>query len=336
MRQQLPATLTRDDSQALKGLAVILMIVHHLLINGFYDDLESHVLIDEYALTFKVRLRVLGKICIGIFMFVTAYGYSLSKHRDWGYSFSHIRDLLARYWVLLLAFIGIGVLVGNLPQLRMVLLNMFGLASTYSCANWYVYFYIYAMLILPAIVRLIDLYRVKTLVLSVIICGIASLLLRSDNLWIGAVRQCLFYTPVLVVGCYVARCGLPFIKHQFSKLELLLMLAVLLIAGCYSRDIYGFCTYTVLVPALAFTLTMLFRYQGSQTIKTALAHLGELSLYMWFIHTVFFSFMTRSLFQQSRLWPDSILLIFLLVFFSSLALSFLLSRVERAIVKKKG
>lgn len=332
MRQQLPATLTRDDSQAFKGLAVILMIVHHLLISDFYIN-PSSLLLSNMAL---IRIMVLGKICIGIFMFVTAYGYSLRKRRDWGYSFSHIRGLLVRYWFLLLVFIGIGALVGNLPQLKMVVLNMFGLASTYSCANWYVYFYIYAMLILPAIVRLIDLYRVKTLVLSVIICGIISLILRSDSQWIDIVRQCLFYTPVLVVGCYVARCGLPFIKHHFSKLELLLMLAALLVAGCFSRDIYGFCTYTVLVPALAFTLTMLFRYQGSETIKTALAHLGELSLYMWFIHTVFFSFMTRSLFQQSRLWPDSIVLIFLLVFFSSLALSFLLSRVERAIVKKKG
>lgn len=268
-------------------------------------------------------------------MFVTAYAYSLCKHRDWYYSFSHIRGLLARYWVILSAFIGIGALAGNQPQLKMVLLNMFGLLCTYSCANWYVYFYIYAMLILPAIVKLIDLYHVKTLVLSVIICGIAYQLLRGHNQWIDVVCQCLFYTPVLVVGCYIARCGLSFIKHHFSLLELILMLTALLLAGCFTRNIYGFCTYTVLVPAMSFTLTMLFRYNGSQRIKTVLAFLGELSLYMWFIHTVFFSMMTRSLFQQSSLWPDSIVLIFLLVFFCSLAVSVLLSRAERAIVKKK-
>ena len=249
MRQPLPATLTRDDSQALKGIAVLLMIIHHLLINDFYDDLDAHILIDEYALTLKVRLRVLGKMCIGIFMFVTAYGYSISKHRDWKYSFSHIRGLLVRYWALLLAFIVIGVLAGNQPELKMVLLNMFGFASTYSCANWYVYFYIYAMLILPVIVRLIDTYSVKTLLLSVLLCGIASQALRTNNHCLDMVRQCLFYTPVLVVGCYMARRGLSFIRHQFTTLELVLMLAVLLVLGCFTRDFYGFCTYTVTVPA---------------------------------------------------------------------------------------
>lgn len=331
MRVALPTAFTRDDTLALKGLAVLLMIMHHVLISDYYDDpsvlRESKFLFDRY------RLIVLGKVCVGLFMFVTAYGYSLKNNRSWHYSFSHIKQLLVRYWALLVVFIILGVIAGNQPNVEIVLLNMLGLSSTYSCANWYVYFYIYAMLILPMLVRLIDSYRVFALALSVVLCGIAALILRTDNQWLDIVQQCLFYTPVLTIGCYIARCGLPSIRYQFNIFELILMLVILLVAGCFSRDIGGFCTYTVIIPALAFALSMLFHYNGTQTIKTCLVFLGSLSLYMWFVHTVFFSIMTRSLFQQSSLWPNSIMLIFMLVFFCSLAVSFLLSRAERAILR---
>jgi surface polysaccharide O-acyltransferase-like enzyme len=329
MRVALPTAFTRDDTLALKGLAVLLMIMHHVLISDYYDDpsalLKSNILFN--------RLMVLGKLCVGLFMFVTAYGYSLKNNRSWHYSFSHIKQLLYRYWALLIFFVILGIIAGNQPQSKMVLLNMFGLSSTYSCANWYVYFYIYAMLILPAVVRLIDSCHVKALALSILLCGIAAMLLKTDNQWLNMVRNCIFYTPVLTTGCYLARCRLPFIRHQFNKVELLLMLVILLVAGCFSRDIGGFCTFTVTVPALAFVLSMLFHYNSTQTIKTCLVFLGSLSLYMWFVHTVFFSIMTRSLFQQSSLWPNSIMLIFLLVFFCSLAVSFLLSRAERVIFR---
>ena len=332
MRVALPTAFTRDDTLALKGLAVLLMIMHHVLMSDYYDDpsvlRESHFLFDRY------RLIVLGKVCVGLFMFVTAYGYSLKNNRSWHYSFSHIKQLLVRYWALLVVFIILGVIAGNQPNVGIVLLNMLGLSSTYSCANWYVYFYIYAMLILPVLVRLIDSYHVKALAISILLCGIAALLINKKNSqWLDVIWQCLFYTPVLTVGCYLARCRLPFIRHQFNKVELILMLVILLVTGCFSRDIGGFCTFTVIVPALAFVLSMLFHYNGTQTIKTCLVFLGSLSLYMWFVHTVFFSIMTRSLFQQSSLWPNSIMLIFLLVFFCSLTVSFLLSRAERVIFR---
>lgn len=334
MRHQLPASLTRIDSQALKGFAVLLMIMHHVLINDFYENPDAHVFTNVIAETITNRLMVLGKVCVGIFMFVTAYGYAL-KDRDWNYSFSHIKGLLKRYWVLLLAFIAIGLFVGNQPDFRAVLLNMFGFSSTYSCANWYVYFYIYAMLVLPAIAKLVNSYAIKTLVLSVALCGIAAFLMGNDNnKWLDIVRQCIFYTPVLVIGCYLARYGWSFIQHRFSTIELVLLLTLLLLAGCFSRDILGFCTFTIIVPALALIFSALLNSNSAGFIRKSLAYLGGISLYMWFIHAVFFSRMTRSLFQQSKLWPDNEILIFLLVFGCSLAVSMLLAHIEGAVVRK--
>lgn len=328
MRQPLPASLNRDDSTALKGIAILLMIMHHVLIKDYYIDPDvslSNIVI--------LRLMVMGKVCVGLFMFVTAYGYAL-KNRDWLYSFSHIKRLLVRYWALLLVFIALGILAGNHPDSITVLLNLFGLSSAYSCANWYVYFYIYAMLVLPLLAWLIDRNGVWTVLLSVVVCGLASFLLKSDNLWLKVVRECLFYTPVLAVGCYLAQLGVSFIKHRFSTIELVLVLALVLAAGCMSRDIYGFCTFTVLIPVMAWMMVALLRHQGLLSLRAVLIKLGQLSLYMWFVHSVFFSSMTRSLFQQSGFWPKNLLLVYLVVFGISLVVSVLLARVDKAITRK--
>ena len=122
MRVALPTAFTRDDTLALKGLAVLLMIMHHVLISDYYDDpsvlRESKFLFDRY------RLIVLGKVCVGLFMFVTAYGYSLKNNRSWHYSFSHIKLLLVRYWALLVVFIILGVIAGNQPTGMFISISM--------------------------------------------------------------------------------------------------------------------------------------------------------------------------------------------------------------------
>ena len=330
MRQPLPATLNRDDSTALKGIAILLMIMHHVLIKDYFIDpvacLRSNIVI--------LRLMVLGKVCVGLFMFVTAYGYALQKKRDWLYSFSHIKRLLLRYWALLVIFIALGFLAGNHPDSITVLLNLFGLSSAYSCANWYVYFYIYAMLVLPLLSWLVDRYRVWPVLLSIVVCGLASYLLKSDNLWLKVVRECLFYTPVLAIGRYLAQSGMAVIRHRFSTIELVLALVLALAAGCVSRDIYGFCTFTVIIPVMAWTMVALLRQQCLHNLRAVLIKLGQLSLYMWFVHSVFFSSMTRSLFQQSSLWPKNLILVYLVVFGISLVVSVLLARVDKAITRK--
>ena len=334
MRRQLPESLSRDDSMALKGIAIVLMIMHHVLIKDYYINPDTGLLNNHFIL----RLMVLGKVCVGLFMFVTAYGYAMKPSRDMRYSLSHVMRLLVRYWALLVVFIALGYYAGHRPQSHIVLLNLVGLSSAYSCANWYVYFYIYAMIALPLLSWLVQRYRLWTLLAAVLMCGAASYLLHrycSANMWLTAIRECVFYTPLLVAGCYLARFGWPFdTRRGLSTIELLLTLVATLAVGSFSRDIYGFCTFTVLVPVMAWTMVALLRQAGASSLRQVLVYLGQLSLYMWFIHAVFFSSMTRSLFQQSALWPRNLALVYLLVFSISLVVSTILVWLERSVSKK--
>ena len=85
---------------------------------------------------------------------------------------------------------------------------------------------------------------------------------------------------------------------------------------------------------MAWMMVALLRHQGLLSLRAVLIKLGQLSLYMWFVHSVFFSSMTRSLFQQSGFWPKNLLLVYLVVFGISLVVSVLLARVDKAITRK--
>ena len=65
--------LTKHDSFAIKGLAIILMLFHHLYctadrFNGFEIDFTP------FSQTFVVNVAFLFKVCVSLFAFITGYG----------------------------------------------------------------------------------------------------------------------------------------------------------------------------------------------------------------------------------------------------------------------
>lgn len=65
--------LTKNDSFAIKGLAIILMLFHHLYctadrFNGFEIDFTP------FSQTFVVNVAFLFKVCVSLFAFITGYG----------------------------------------------------------------------------------------------------------------------------------------------------------------------------------------------------------------------------------------------------------------------
>lgn len=327
--------LSRDDTQALKGVAILLMIMHHVLIADYYISPPA-VLSSMIA----VRLMMLGKLCVGIYTFIIAYGYAFAAKHDWQYSFKHIVRLLTHYWPLLIVFILLGLYNGLKPEPRMLALGMFGFRMDYNCASWFVYFYIFSMLALPVLSRLIDRYRIKAVLGVMVFCAVAWLLLPfvGEDIFIDSFRQCLLYCPVLASGYFVAKQDWSFIKHKFSTVELLALVILSLAAGCLSRYILGFCTYTVIAPVFIISTATLLNRLGLSRCKAGLISLGKASLYMWFIHAMFFSTMTRPAFQNASWWPDNVVIIYVIVLIVSYLLAYALLHVEGAIkrVHSKG
>ena len=73
--------LTKDETNFVKTIAIIFMLVHHFL--GFPEWLESGININYLPVRVKgvpLEIAIAGqfKICVAIFAFVTGYGWYLS------------------------------------------------------------------------------------------------------------------------------------------------------------------------------------------------------------------------------------------------------------------
>lgn len=136
--------LTKDYSNMVKGMAVLMMIMHHIW--GFPEKIPALPLSN-----FEVQLGAAGKICVSIFMFISGYGlyYSFEKkdtirvwHRVW--------KVYKRFWQVFLIFVPIGFLYLSKPfAVQEFLANLFCLKFSYNQEWWFLGTYIELLLVLP-------------------------------------------------------------------------------------------------------------------------------------------------------------------------------------------
>ena len=143
--------LDRDDSAALQGIAVILMVFHHLF--GFPERISV-----PYRLIFlslESMLSYFGRICIPMLAFLSGYGFArkLDLKQAAGEKVSLItsyetigKSLLsffARYWLAFFTFVTYGLIAGVYSfDLKSYLKSMVGLNSSYNQEWWYTTVYL--------------------------------------------------------------------------------------------------------------------------------------------------------------------------------------------------
>lgn len=138
--------LTKDYSEMVKGIAVLMMILHHIW--GFPEK------IPELPLShLEVQIGAACKICVSIFMFLSGYGlyYTFGKkgtirvwHRVW--------NIYKRFWQVFFIFAPIGFLFLSKPfALPNFLANLFCLEFSYNHEWWFLGTYIELLLVLPIV-----------------------------------------------------------------------------------------------------------------------------------------------------------------------------------------
>lgn len=98
-------TLTKQDSAALKGIAILLMIFHHCFLDPsrFAGHIVSFAPFSQSAI---VSLSYFSKICVGIFAFISGYGLYLSAIKQprsakavSGWTVSRLIKTMSGYWL---------------------------------------------------------------------------------------------------------------------------------------------------------------------------------------------------------------------------------------------
>lgn len=103
-------TLTKTDTNVLKGIALLLLLCHHCFYPGEpYDDIVL------WGVPLIGRLGSFSKICVAIFVFLSGYGLTLQTMSKGGignmFSFYRRRyvKLMINYWFIWLIFVPMGV-----------------------------------------------------------------------------------------------------------------------------------------------------------------------------------------------------------------------------------
>ena len=145
---------------AIKGIAIILMIVHHSL--GLPESwFEPGLGYGQIAIGGKMLYQWVGnptKICVSVFAFLTGWSYWKHKTYTWRYSARKCLQLLFQYWlVLFLVFYPCGYAISRYVPLskREVLWNVFSIHYRAVSFSWYVLFYILCMITLPILIKCI-------------------------------------------------------------------------------------------------------------------------------------------------------------------------------------
>lgn len=258
------------------------------------------------------------KICVGIYTFMVGYGYAFAKRKDFSYSYHHAKKLLIIFWTILLGFAlpaGYNQLSGG----EDLLLNMFSIKSTLCWVSWFVHFYLWAMIVMPFIGRLIDKKPILFSIIFIIGAFLSEVVLHQfipeykNNNWLQALFNCLLQTPCMILGYLFSR------KQWFQRIPIprhwvVIYIAILItILTLWMRhkigSIYGFNMDFFYAPLVIFCILAIFNQYRMTFFSRIMAELGDKSVYMWFFHGLFFTAATRGIYQQIILISDNLWII---------------------------
>lgn len=279
-------TFHNDKSQIIRGLAIIFMIILHT--GG----------------------SVLFKICVPLFTFLVGYGYNFAKQKNLKHGVKRIWHLLSYFWLILLGiFLPIGIVCGHYhPSIPSLLTEMFGLESHLNWYSWYVYFYIFAMILMPVFSRIIDRLSIigggSLIILSLLVCFfIRNIHNWSANIWLQAIFDSFLCTPVMISGYWMARYKIySKIKTASSPAWLIPYLLVgIALFGIRHLPYMTFIDFLI-IPVFIGVVALCFEISSKSKIYIKIKdflsfvfqYLGKESMNMWFLHALFFSTYTIS------------------------------------------
>lgn len=299
----------KDKTAVIKGIAIVFMIVLHCAIPSYWD-----IPLKEFSNEKLTHFKGTFKLCVGIFTFMVGYGYAFSKAKDFKYSLIHIWKLLLSFWIILIVF--------TLPfcfdqvGIEEIFLNLFGIESSLNWFSWFVTFYIYAMIIMPFYGRLIDRNPLLWSVVGIVLFFICEVFLHEfypaykNNVWLQRLFDCLLQSPCMILGYLFARQKwfLRIHIHSFKYMSLLAfsLIVAILILRSIKNSILGFNLDFFYAPAFIFLVLIVFNRNQNQLIFKVLTFFGNISVYMWFFHALFFTKLVRNIYQPFVAISDSL------------------------------
>ena len=333
-------SFTKKDSQKMKGIAILLLLFHHLFYKkNFWGG--NNIGISFFTTGRIVHIAIFSKICVGMFVFITGYGLAKSLMKIEKTGVAKWYNTRLKKNILMCAYpITLSLIITELIDHRAsefyfsggVAKGIVRLISTYLCLDnvfnqrlfvgawWYLSAIIIFVIVVPMIFYMVKCIGSEFALLMVVI---VPRVLKIDDL--GGGNNPLSYLFVLTLGVIFAYQNVfAYVqnrrKNLLQNICLFLGLSVLLV-GCYYiyLDLYEttwFEVYWGLIPVVA----IVFSYQyviSIPLLSTVLNIFGKYSLYIFLTH----AFIRAIYFKEFIYGMDN----FVYMFFTCTGLSLLLA-----------
>lgn len=217
---------TKAHTQIAKGLAITLMMIHHLF--RFPDRIQkvSYISILPFGKPgFEYLLGDFGNICIAMYLFLSGYGLYMASLKSEKVtlkdSMGKIIKFLINYWVVFIIFVPIGLIwfsdsVRYHFNINSFMANFFTLSSTYNSEWWFVRLYIELTLLFPLIKRILKGsilssiatslgFYIVAIIMELIPVVLPRLALLKKSFIYSDIRDILFWQMVFSAGYIIAK-----------------------------------------------------------------------------------------------------------------------------------
>ena len=332
--------MTKRESSILKGIAIMLMLVHHL----FYADVIYETMDIRFFLLNREQLiwfGMFGKACVALFVFVTGYGITksmkaVSAEKLGTYIIKRYVKLIFPFlFIYLLALIAAaisGMLVNTygsgLNMLYHAVVDALGLANllgtpTLNGTWWYMSLAVTLIVLVP----LINIVCNRFGVLGTILLGILVPVYIGNN----EADNLRWYMMSAVVGVICAReSSLDQLRAWCNTLFKRIVLLVVSLFGIIflGEMCWQIGHYWILDAVIALFFAILVSYIGRiPLVSTLLSRLGKHSMNIFLTHSFLFYYYCRG-FIYGFHYP---ILIYLALLLTSLALSIVIELLKKAI-----
>ena len=345
-------TFSKEDTKAVKGAAVMLMLYHHLFAwpLRIAEDISYIPCFEIAGNTSAYWVALFGKLCVALFFFLGGYGTFLSAEKSenltrmvWG----KLKKLYKAYWKVFVVFIPICMLCG-VPRVEKELFaligNFFGFDITYNGEWWFFTPYVLLIAAYPAVHKLmirksnvfVDVFAVFlwNTVIKYVIPNLLSYpwaaSLANSHFW-RLFYAMLPHTPIFLLGCVFAKYDLlAKVKERFfGKFSGFLLGVTVLLLTFYMRKHTALDYDIVYAPIFTAALVLVLSIKPCKPVGFLLKKVGQESTTIWLVH----SFYCYHLCQRFIFLPRYTPLIFLLLLVVSYATAVLL-RVLFDLLKK--
>lgn len=326
--------LTKNDTNFLKGIAIVLMLLHHLFYvrQELYDDVllyGHHNLVNE--------IGQFGKVCVAIFVFLSGYGLQIvdaSKHFSTRQYFVHrFVKLYSNYWMIWLLFVPISVscfgrtfdeAYGNYALLKIVL-DFFGLLNVFNLYGYNPTWWFYSTIII--------LYLIYPCLKKFIRVPLFLILLGIGGYYLAFLNSVFFYLLPFVLGMifafYHKEIKLPRFTPPYkllSDIMLLLILAVIFMERIKAGDKILYDSFIVLIFLIVCKTTTLPKW-----VRKSFMFLGKHSMNIFLFHTFIFLYWFKDFIYFSR----NPLIIFATLLIPCLIISMVIEKIKVIICFRK-